>query len=75
MQREIEIVRLSLDVDEVSHGEDETYTAEEIREAGGVDALVEAYVHHHLERIAGIHGIEPSEAGPEHVEVSETRES
>ncbi len=68
-------VRLSLDIDLHSHGEDENFTAEEINEAGGLEKMIEAYVESLGDRIAEIHDIEKSEifANPsEYVEVTIT---
>lgn len=67
--------RLSLDVDLHSHGEDESYTPQEINEVGGIDEMIKIYAEFHSERIAEIHGIEEAEvfANPsEYVEVTVT---
>lgn len=57
----IERVRLSLDVDDHSHGEDETFEAEEITAAGGIDRLIDDYIDFHLYRIIEIHGLDENE--------------
>jgi hypothetical protein len=54
-------VRLSLDVDNYSHGYDETFTAEEISNAGGIERLIEDYIDYHVYEIMEIHNLDENE--------------
>lgn len=58
---EINRVRLSLDVDDYSHGYDETFTAEEITEAGGMGRLIDDYIDYHVYEIIEIHNLNENE--------------